>query len=322
MKKGTTPFAAVALCLSASGPGAAFAAEGARQVDCSLKQYASVDIVFDGEDTLLPVTIDGKPAHMVLGLRNAFTTLPRAIVDRLKLATRDISQDTEVFIGGKKIRDATTVGSLRVGGANFGKTAVLVINEPERGDIAGELGWDALGRVDFELDVSHGKLNLYSQEHCPGRVVSWSSTFASVPLLRNPLGVPTFEVELDGKKIRTTLSASLPVTTLSAATSKQLFGFDETATDIAFDAAPASSAPGARFLAMRITAPGLNIANARIGLVRDPVNACDLQRGHSQSSRCAGAQPLVLGRNVIGKLRLYFATKENTLYFTAADPAK
>jgi hypothetical protein len=43
----------------------------------------------------------------------------------------------------------------------------------------GILGMDFLSRFDIEPDVTKGKFNLYSQDHCPGQVVYWSDTYAS-----------------------------------------------------------------------------------------------------------------------------------------------
>jgi hypothetical protein len=35
--------------------------------------------------------------------------------------------------------------------------------------------------VDFELDLAHNKLSLFSQDHCPQVGLYWSDTYASVP---------------------------------------------------------------------------------------------------------------------------------------------
>jgi hypothetical protein len=39
----------------------------------------------------------------------------------------------------------------------------------------------------------------------------------------------------------------------------------------------------------------------------------------AQKNDCLTKPPLRLGRNVLESMRLYFATKERMLYFTAAD---
>src|SRR5581483_4692371 len=48
----------------------------------------------------------------------------------------------------------------------------------------GALGFDMFSKVDFKLDFRNKKLNLYSQEHCPGAVVSWADNYASTRLRR------------------------------------------------------------------------------------------------------------------------------------------
>jgi len=75
---------------------------------------------------------------------------------------------------------------------------------------------------------------------------------------------------------------------------------------------------------MAITAPGLKVVNARIMLLQ-PLKNCSISTGFSHKSLveygdCDGSEPpLHLGLDVVTKLHLYFAMKENMLYFTGAD---
>jgi hypothetical protein len=57
-----------------------------------------------------------------------------------------------------------------------------------------------------------------------------------------------------------------------------------------------------------------------------PFNAyCSLEMRSGKGAECKnclGYFPLQLGRNVLEELRMYFATKEKGLYYTAADARK
>jgi hypothetical protein len=74
-------------------------------------------------------------------------------------------------------------------------------------------------------------------------------------------------------------------------------------------------------VAMQLTAPGLTATNTRVVLV--PAAQCGDRppvTGSRIAEECRRPQPLMLGRNILEQLRLYFATKERMLYYTAAEP--
>jgi hypothetical protein len=79
----------------------------------------------------------------------------------------------------------------------------------------------------------------------------------------------------------------------------------------------------AHYRAMRLTAPGLTVSDTRIRLsVPRQLGGCILEtRGRKGGgvgyTGCENVYPMSLGRNILTQLRLYFATKEQILYFTA-----
>jgi hypothetical protein len=179
---------------------------------------------------------------------------------------------------------------------------------------------DVFDRIDFELDLKRKKLNLFSQDRCPGTAVYWSDSFASTRLRRESgaFGNLYFEMEINGKKLDATWSPSARLTSLPAQVTKRLFRFDETSPDVEIE----DDGVFRRYIvAMQLTAPGLTATNTRVVLV--PAAQCGDRppvTGSRIAEECRRPQPLMLGRNILEQLRLYFATKERMLYYTAAEP--
>jgi hypothetical protein len=130
-------------------------------------------------------------------------------------------------------------------------------------------------------------------------------------------------MELDGKKLETTLATSSPMTTLNTDATRKLFNFDSTSADVETVTDDAGRT-AAHYRAMKLSGEGIEIVNARISLIDRPAgNPCHLSShlGAATYEGCLGVHPLALGQNIVSKLHFYIATKEKMLYFTIANPS-
>src|SRR5262249_42095875 len=107
--------------------------------------------------------------------------------------------------------------------------------------VFGVLGPDILAAVDFELDLSRGKLNLFSQDHCQGQVVYWADDWGTAQLMAGKLGTIYFAAELEGQKVEATFSLAEPFTRLNTDVTKRLYGFDEQSPGVETGPQPGSS---------------------------------------------------------------------------------
>jgi hypothetical protein len=179
---------------------------------------------------------------------------------------------------------------------------------------------DVFTHIDIELDIANRKMNLFSQDHCPGEAVYWSKTFASAPIRLGKLGEFYFPMELEGKKIETTLATGNRPTTLSTVVTRKLYNFDKNSPDIETEIDGAGRTT-AHYRAMKLSGEGIQIINAQVTLIDRPQNdSCYLSSRSDAAGYdgCLGIHPLELGRNLLSKLRIYIATKEKALYFTPA----
>jgi len=72
------------------------------------------------------------------------------------------------------------------------------------------------------------------------------------------------------------------------------------------------------YRAMKLTASGLTVMDEKIKLIDPPNNTCRLTKkadaiGYTD---CLYRYPLRLGSDVLRRLHVYIATKENMMYFT------
>ena len=296
--------------------------------NCQLKRYASLELSEPvGSHLLVPVTIKGTRAYMVLDLASAYSSVLESAASRFALPTQSITTHVEVHVAGKQLQRLATVAPFSLGGLEFKSAEFLVF--PDKifsggtadAPVIGILGMNFLSQFDIELDVAHRKMNLFSQDHCPGHTVYWSKTYDSAPIRLGALGELYFPMELDGKKLETTLATSNPMTTLHTDATRKLYNFDSHSTDIEAETDAAGNTT-AHYRAMKLSGEGLEIINARIQLVDPtPNTSCYLsnRNGAASYGGCLGVHPLLLGQNVLSKLHLFIALKEKVLYFTPAD---
>jgi Aspartyl protease len=298
--------------------------------DCQLKRYVSLDLsgVRNGY-LLVPVTIQESRAFMILNTASPFSSITENAASRLALQINRMPFGAGVRFGKKQIEKVATAKGFSLGNVQFKRFDFMVISSdtfaPDPGDaqVIGILGMDVFAHVDVELDVANRKMNLFSQDHCPGQAVYWSKTYDSAPIRFGELGELYFPMELEGKKLETTLGTANSTTTLSTDATKKLYNFDSHSSGVETET-DAAGGTTAHYRAMKLSGEGIQIVNAHVTLIDRPKNDyCHLgsRSGAAAYDDCFGIHPLQLGRNVLTKLHIYIATKEKLLYFTPADAA-
>jgi hypothetical protein len=320
----------VPLILSCTALFAGTSVSAAENKNCQLKRYASIDFAGlpDG-NLLVPVTIKGTPAYMVLDMASPLSSLTPSAVSSLSLPTKPVPSQLGIHAGANQIDKMATATQFVLGGLRYKSADFLVLSTEPFGlnlmgpPVVGRLGMDMFAQADIELDLAHRKMNLFSQDHCPDHTVYWSATYDFAPIRFGTLGEFYFPMELDGKKIETTLSTTHAVTILRTDASKKLYNFDKHSTDLETETDAAGNITS-HYRAMKMRGEGIEIMNARVLLVDpNPNTKCSLSSnsGAASYTGCYGIHPLVLGRNVLSKLHFYIATKEKVLYFTPAEPS-
>jgi hypothetical protein len=300
--------------------------------NCVLKQLASLDLAQFPGHVLVPVAIQGKSVWMALHTGSPTSAMLEDEISALQLQRRSVFVGKSTSAGLKgtvvpgAVADDLQMGHVRVRDVRFLLVRRSVHSEPpafEQRPIVGSIGMDVLSTVDFELDIAHGKLNLFSHDHCPGQVVYWSGPVASIPVKRGDLGELYFSIELDGKALEAVMWSRWQHSVLRTDVAQKLYGFDENSAGNERLTDPDRSLT---YRLMSLTTPAFQVRNAVIVLLPPHNKDCFVVKHGSKDSmtgydRCMGEYPLQLGISVLSKLRIYFATKEQMLYLSPADTA-
>ncbi len=292
--------------------------------DCTLKQMASLDIT-DGPlgEILVPVEINGSRRLFLVDTGGVYSSVTEGVADELQLKRKAIDQRIEIYRGsdGSRFKQGTTVDSLKIGN-NEAKRFPLLIERNFGGAIAGVLAPDLLKLFDVEFNFADGKMNLFSPEHCEGKVVYWSTAYVDTPfkLIGDHI---TFDMMLDGDDAETILDTGASTTFVGAGFAYQHFGLSKDSPGMEKFGDPAD--PDYRYRFKSLAVHGLAVNDPLITLLPDAIEVA-IRNTHSDKSDrdpLYGINPksmqLLLGTNVIRKLRLYIAYKEHMLYLTARD---
>lgn len=319
--------------LAAAGFAALFATAAQAQT-CSLAQMASLDMTMLPDGTFaVPVTINGGQHLFRVDTSAIFTTLSDIAAQKLGLKQYAIDRLELYDVNGKMHITYIDADSFKVGN-NEAKHFHLMVsplgpNLPA--EVDGRLGPDMLSLFDVELDFAAKKMNLFSQDHCPGKVVYWTkSGYAAVDfhMTSGRLNVTphiAFQMTLDGRDLTTDLSTESDTTWIRKKSALQIFGLDDNAPGLEHSPTVSEVGPLYRKRFEMLQLGGVAVQHPMIDIVPDQMDS-SFKMAHSEKSRDdpiygEGLKPedLSLGMNVLSKLHLYIAYKEHKIYATAAD---
>ena len=307
------------LCCLVAGCARVTDSPAAEAAHCTLKTLAAVDLSMREPGPLVPATVEGHPVWLILQTDNGITEFSAAAIAQLGLHTETLSADIEAQSGGKPVKAMASIESFSIAGLRLPKKYAWVSPGTESPapavidgrTVLGWLGMDVLWPFDLELDPTRHKFILYAQNHCGARAVYWPGTVQRLDVEVAAMGNFFFAAELNGKSIDAGISIATQWTFLRADVARQLFGVSATSPELAVT---------------RLTAGPLVRTDTRIRLVRPPagLNYCkaltdERPTGAAGFNDCLSGNPLTLGLDIVGKLRMYFATRDRAIYFTSND---
>ena len=226
--------------------------------------------------------------------------------------------------GGQPIREETAGQPVRIGRLDFPDVSFLVIPDQSAGDtgVAGMFGMDFLRGYDIELNLSQHWINLFSQDHCPGKVVYWGEAYLQAPIEISDTGQIMVEARLDGQRVQALIDTGASHSSIRQGDASWLFGFTAESPGVtAVDSTQA--ADGAVLTAYRapfktLELAGITFGNPDIHVLPNPkaINQSD----HTSLAQRREDAVLTLGVNELSRLRIYLALRERMLYVTPASP--
>jgi predicted aspartyl protease len=302
--------------------------------DCSLKAVASLDMLPSAHRILVSASLNGTEMPMLVDTGAGVSSVSDKTVNALGL-TRQESQLKSLDMYGNASREFVRLDTVQLGSLK-GKDVNLMIWAGRDVAFNGLIGGDMLERYDVELNFVTRKLNLFSQDHCEGKVVYWPATSGTVvpfsmtrPLRSNTLGMEIghdtlirVPVTLDGKAIRAMIDTGAPTTTMSADTAERLFGITAHSPGVI----PNSDAqdPTFGYVFHTLSFGGITAANPHIDIFPDIVGKNDPDNATVTGSMIARrdseiGSELIIGMDMLTHLHLYIAYREQKLYITPPD---
>lgn len=298
----------------------------AQAEDCSLKMLSKIKLITaeGGHAELVPVVIAGSPRKLLLDTGAPGSEITNRAAVELKLSRLESEVKTYSLAGDTSDRSADA--SLQLGRIKFEHVRFQVAPPShEETNFDGLLGVDVLRNFDSDLDFGAHELNIFSQDHCDGKVVYWgASTLAIVPYELVWPGHIVIPVELDGKPLKAEVDTGASKTTLRLKAARRYFGIDPKPADATGTLFGDKNLLTYQHVFKAMTLEGINIYNPDITLIPDvvskqidspPTTGSHIQRADPQSE-----PDMLVGMNVLRHLHVYIAFKEKKLYITPAVP--
>jgi len=314
----------------------------AKAETCNLGLMASLDMTMlpDGRFAV-PVTLNGKSFEFLVDTGGVFTSTDDQTAKALGLEQGPVHGDM-YGAGGKVAVTAANVRSLKLANVEL-KDFHIAIEHPQGtaqdngppansdNRIVGLLAPDVLSVFDVELDFAAKKMNLFSQDHCPGKVVYWTrGGYAELPIrfVSGQMGGDphiNLDMTLDGHTVNTMMDTGSPGAWLMKKPAALLYNVDEHSPGVVASPYAHEGYSAFRKQFTSLSLGGLTVQNPQIDIM-PPLMEDAFRMAHSEKSRddpIYGAdfrpEEFILGMNVLSKLHLYIAYKERKIYITPVD---
>jgi predicted aspartyl protease len=311
--------------------------------ECSLKLIASVDMTaLPGGRYMVPVSINGMPNNMLLNTAGGITSLRRDSAEAMGLHPIDDSRVRLLSSNGNASQSLVEM-DFRLGAIQMPRLQVIVMPNAGTGTqpFVGNLAGDVLGLYDVEMDFAGRKLNFFSKDHCPGKVIYWKNDAFAIVLIT--LQLPTGDssrtgyrlysprgshihvpVTINGKELKAALNTGSPISTMSTDTAKYMF--DVTTQSQGATPIQDPNAPPGSFLYTfpSLTFDTVTVTNARFLVTPNLTGTKDPNNSFRTDTRIFRIDDGIGGNTTIGldvlrKLHLYVAYGESKLYITPAS---
>ena len=258
----------------------------------------------------IPVTIDDINGRWLVDTGNVTSMISTSIVSELKL--KRFEAPGGVMMGGVSIHQTVhphqiVLAGMRDSSATLDVAPTNVLDD----DTIGMLAPDIMQQFDIDFDFAAGKLNIFSHDHCPDRVVYWTqSNYARVPMKLDAYGHITIPVSLDGRQIIAIVDTGAETSFMTLEDVRSVFGLHNSNSELIatgttrINGMPATETYGFDF--GTLTLEGVQITKPNIVVVKSSGIAEDKTQ-------------ITLGIETLRQLHMYIAYDEQALYFTAAE---
>lgn len=316
------------LALAAVAGGGTAAAGSA----CEPQPVAQVELQIPPSGIVyLPATVAGREVYFQLSIGSGLPMILEPAVGELGLKPRPMNGTGTFSSGGRRVTTFAKLEDLRIGDARLLTRAAPILPAPDGESlrlldgkpIVGVMGATLFRNLDAELHLAERRLTLFKPFKCRSQSpVYWGGEYAELPLRFDRAGTLVFTLELNGRKIESSLIGSGGTSAIDINVARQFFGVDETSPGSEVTAGPGESPD--IFHAMSVAGRGLDIRDARIRL--RPGNTCKLTGSThvygaiGYQSECLNLVPFALGTDLLMQMRIYISHEREKVYVSQIVP--
>jgi predicted aspartyl protease len=282
----------------------------AEEEKCHLYRIAQLEMSTDLTGRVnVPMTVNGQSVNLLIDTGGYVSTLTRYAVKSLGLQSQPAFRPLETYFGGEVVDHYVLAPNVDLGGMKGSKFPFFVMSNSRSSlDIGGTLAPDILRAYDVDFDFANSKFNLFSKDHCDGKVVYWTKDGAGrVEFHTDQSGHMVVPVLLDGKKTHATLDTGAADTVARFEAIESDLGIDEKNPALKLVPGRDPQRPRYRYPFQTLTFDDVTVNNPDITLVPD-----------EQSKLSGRDSAIILGMNVLRRLHIYIAYGEKNLYVTPA----
>lgn len=278
---------------------------------CQLIRIASLDMIPGAPHILVKAAINDQPVTMMVDTGGFATAFTESKAKELGLPVDIEPASGFVVYGGISLKRFTTFSGFTLGRMKAPRlTYPLLPDGFLPPDVDGILSPDFLANFDADFDFAGGKLNLFSPDHCEGKVVYWTKQPVSKIRLtrKDPVHI-TIPVTLDGHEVTALVdTGGGGSAVMSLDTAEDLFDLEDNDPKLVHVPGPNGIKTARKYPFKQLTFGDVVVDNPQIILVPDR----DAQMGPH-------APDMILGITILRQLHLYIAYHEKYLYVSAAS---
>src|ERR1700722_2211960 len=203
--------------------------------DCRLQRIASLDFTENGS-IVIPVSLEGTSVRMALDTGSPLSAVDPVVANNLHLVERRVMQGFMYDVAGEPVAYIAIPRDLGLGDMHASGVNLIVWPSPIGGGdnrLGGTIAADLLRHYDIDIDFGAHKLGLFSQDHCPGKVVYWTSGDVVVaPMHLVNSGHIILPVTLDGQPFDALLDTGSTFSFISLETASNKFHLTPASPDV------------------------------------------------------------------------------------------
>ncbi len=279
---------------------------------CQLIRVAALDMGSDVTRVTVPAAIGDHPLTMLVDTGGIFTMLTENKAAELGLPTEIEPASGLTMFGGHVIRRFTTFPGFMLGKLRMPRLRYPLLPAGSMPpDVDGIIGPEFLAIFDVDFDFANAKLNLFSRDHCEGKVVYWTrdaTAIAKIPFTMDDVYHIFIHVQLDGQDVKAIIDTGADRSVMSLESAEDMFDLSDDSPKLQHVPGPNSTKNARRYPFKQLSFADVIVDNPDITLVPD-----------SQAQMGPDAPDLIIGMGILRQLHIYIAYREKDLYVTAAS---